>query len=104
MYYIKTRAKKNSKTFGKIIVSFETEQEVLNYLEVKGVYFESTPYIFTHINLTDGTIITQTMKVGQDNTEIICSPETLSKSLIIQKACHQNGERLKREGWKPLFN
>lgn len=75
MYHIQTKKRKNSRKYTDI-VKMETIEEVKNYLTINNLSYAGTPYIFTHIDLSNGDIITQ------DYMGIICSPEKLRGELI----------------------
>jgi len=79
MYHIQVKPRKNSKKYSKTIADLKDEQEVLNYLEDNNLYYLSTPYFFTHIRLSNETIITQTATVA--GQELPCSPIKLEKLL-----------------------
>ncbi len=81
MYQIRTRLRYNSKHYKKIVAEFETEQEVLDYLKANNLRYEGTPYVFTHINLSNNHIITQSVIAGSDKVELICSPVKLDNLL-----------------------
>ncbi len=65
---------KQLKTKRKVLRGFVNEKEVIDYLKENNLSF-SIPYIFTHINLSSGEIITQHIK------GFLCSPEELRKLL-----------------------
>ena len=75
MYNIQALPRKNSKKYSKTIASMETVQDVKEYLERNRIEATGTPYIFTHINLSNNQIITQ------DFNGIICSPDKLAREL-----------------------
>jgi hypothetical protein len=62
------------KTTEKLINTFQTEQEVLDYIKENNLSF-NYPYIFTHILLSNGLIIKERI------SGIIVSPEDLRKQL-----------------------
>jgi len=70
MYHIATLKRKNSRKYSNIKDLPEIE-DVKKYLKENNLFYAGTPYIFTHINLSNGDIITQ------DYSGIICSPEKL---------------------------
>jgi hypothetical protein len=76
MYNHQTKKRKNSRNYDKTIASFETEKEVKKYLEKNNLSYAGSPYIFTHIKLNDGSILTCSYN------GIICSPEKLRDYLI----------------------
>ena len=76
-YYHEVKKRKNSKKYTPL-KEFETEQEVLDYLNENNLKYVGTPYIFTHINLSDGSIISQKYR------GLMCSPETLKKRLEVE--------------------
>lgn len=75
MYFIEKKARKNSKKYTKTN-ALSNESDVLEYMEVNDLsYIKETPYIFTHIELSDGSIITQNYQ------GLICSPTKLLEVL-----------------------
>ncbi len=56
MYSIEVKKRKNSRKYTPI-KEFETEKEVINYMKENKITFAGTPYIFTHIMLSDDSII-----------------------------------------------
>jgi len=77
-YYHEILKKKNSKRHTPVKM-FETEQDVLNYCKDNGLKYAGTPYIFTHIILHDGSMISQKCN------GIMCSPETLKKQMEVKQ-------------------
>jgi len=73
------KIEKQLKTKRKILFEFETDEEVIEYMKSNNINYAGTPYIFTHINLSDRTIITQYC-LG-----LFCSPERLRKKLEVRK-------------------
>ena len=71
-YYHEVKKRKNSRKYTPI-KSFETEEEVLNYLKENNLTFKGSPFIFTYIILSDDSRITQKIR------GLVCSPETLKK-------------------------
>lgn len=82
MYYIQAKARSNSKKFSKTITSFQDDdfENISNYIHDTDSYILPKPYIFTHIPLSNGQIITQAIKCG--DSEITCSPTKLYDYLI----------------------
>ena len=76
MYYIETLKRKNSRKYTPIKALGDTLDSVIDYMKQNNIQYAGTPYIFTHINLSDGSIVTQKYN------GIICSPESLRKALI----------------------
>lgn len=76
MYHIEVKKRKNSRKYTKVL-DLDGEAAVLEYLKKKGLTATGTPYIFTHIDVSDGSIITQT----DDHFGLICSPQKLRKML-----------------------
>lgn len=74
MYYIETKKRINSRKYSPI-EQYKTEQEVIDYVRHTGDKYAGTPYIFTHINLASGDIITQ----KDDRFGLICSPVKLNE-------------------------
>lgn len=72
MYYIQTKARKNSRTYGKTVAQFETLTELMRALSDEDIAGARKPYVFTCIQLPYDRIITQTVTVA--GTEITCSP------------------------------
>jgi ribosomal protein L14E/L6E/L27E len=79
MYKIEIKKRINSKKYTPI-KEFKTDEEVINYMKEKNLRIDHIPYIFTHIALNNGSIITQT----DDNYGLICSPQTLAGKLQSQ--------------------
>lgn len=80
MYYIEKKKKVNSIKYSPFL-QFLNVDEVVRYVKENKLSF-SFPYFFTHIALSDGTIIRQYVQMG--DTRVITSPETLRKLLIGQ--------------------
>jgi hypothetical protein len=78
MYNIKSKKRSNSKKFDLIIFTAETDDEIIGYLKRNNLRVDHIPYIFTHIVLSNGQIITQ------DFRGIICSPQRLAGKLQAQ--------------------
>lgn len=79
MYNIEVKKRKNSRKYTPV-KQLATDDEVIAYLKENGLEYAGTPYIFTHINLSDGSIITQ----KDDHFGLICSPERLRDKLTAQ--------------------
>ena len=75
-YYHEVKKRKNSKKYTPV-KSFETEEEVLNYLKQNNLSFKASPYIFTYIILSDDSIIKQRI------SGLICSPDKLRKMMVV---------------------
>jgi len=75
MYAIQTKNRKNSRHYDKTIFTCETESQIKEYLNANNLIITGKPYIFTHLNLSDGSIITCSYN------GIICSPQDLEKYL-----------------------
>jgi len=75
MYNLETKKRFNSKNYS-VVRSFNSEAEVIEYVKGNDLKF-SIPYFFTHIQLSNGSIITQ----RDDNFGIICSPQKLTGML-----------------------
>ena len=78
MYYIQKKARKNSRSFSKTIKEMETIKEVLEYIKENNLTVTEYPYMFTHIPLSDDTIITQTVM------NLNCSPVKLREAIVNQ--------------------
>ncbi len=74
MFTIEKITRKNGRTF-KPVVKLERIEDVIMYMESNGLEYAGTPYIFTHINLNDGSRIRQTVDIG--GSEVITSPAKL---------------------------
>ena len=79
MYYIQKKARVNSRRYGKTVAQLPEIADVISYLKENNIQFAGTPYIFTHINLSDGSIITQDVLVG--GNKLITSPQKLADAL-----------------------
>ena len=76
MYEIQAKKRINSRKFT-TIHKFPTDIDVLCYVKNNKLTISEIPYIFTHIALSDGSIIMQ----KDDRFGLTCSPETLLKKL-----------------------
>lgn len=76
MYKIEVRKRKNSKKFSPIL-QFCNIDEVVRYVKEKGLT-ASSPYYFSHLDLSDGSIITQEV-MG-----LMCSPTKLRDLLEVK--------------------
>ena len=76
MYHIQVKPRKNSKKYSKTIANLKDESAVINYMRENDLHYAGTPYFFSHIRLSDGSIITQTAVVGA--SELVCSPTKLN--------------------------
>ena len=76
MYTIDKKKRVNSRKYTPV-KEFETEKEVINYMKENKITFAETPYFFTHILLSDDSIIRQFC--GKFN--LICSPIKLRDML-----------------------
>ena len=74
MYYIQKKARVNSRRYGKTVAQLPEIADVISYLKENNIQ-----YIFTHINLSDGSIITQDVLVG--GNKLIKSPQKLAEAL-----------------------
>jgi hypothetical protein len=77
MYHIETLKRKNSRRYTKT-KDIPTIEGVKEYMRGLKLSYAGTPYVFTHIKLSNGDIITQ----SDDRFGLICSPEELRKQLI----------------------
>ena len=75
MYYLEKLKRKNSRRYTPVKELGEDEKSVVKYMEDNDLQFAGSPYIFTHIKLSDGSIITQKFN------GITCSPEKLRELL-----------------------
>lgn len=78
MYKILTKKTKRSRSYERIIAQFMNIDEVIRYCKENNIKYAGTPYIFSHIKLSDGTIVTQEV-MG-----MTCSPTTLHKAMLDQ--------------------
>lgn len=81
MYTIKTKARRNSRTYGKIVAAIPDIAGVRAFLAANDLYVTNRPYFFTHLGLSDGSIIVQTVSVG--GKELTCSPTKLAEALSV---------------------
>ena len=85
MYHVQARARSNSTKFSKTIVNLPEIKHVREYLKDEDIQMlPEKPYIFTHLKLSDGTIITQTVIVGSDKQELLVSPTELAKAFNLK--------------------
>jgi hypothetical protein len=77
MYTIEAKKRVNSRKYS-VIASFNTDDEVMAYLQDNKLTAVSTPYFFTHINLDNGQII------AQNYNGLMCSPVELAKKLNVK--------------------
>ena len=77
MYKIEILKRKNSRKYSYLKDIGETIAEVLKYLKDNNIQADTvnTPYIFTHIKLSDNSIIVQTVN------NFSCSPTKLLEAL-----------------------
>jgi hypothetical protein len=75
MYTIKGLARKNSRKYTKIIFEGETVEDIWDYMQKNGLRVTGKPYIYTHLELSDGTIATFSIR------GMLCSPIELEKYL-----------------------
>lgn len=75
MYYIETKKRVNSKKYSKVKELPEIS-DVINYMAEKKIVATGTPYFFTHINLSDGSI------VSQEYMGLLTSPMKLKEKMI----------------------
>lgn len=59
------------KTTRKTLASFEEESGLLAYLKAKGITYAGSPYVFTHVKLSDGSILVE------KHNGVIVSPEKI---------------------------
>jgi len=78
MYTIEKKKRINSRKFTPIL-ELEDEGAVINYLKENNLVAVGTPYVFTHIELSNGMIIKQSFR------GLICSPVKLAEMLNIKK-------------------
>lgn len=74
MYCIEILKRKNSRKYTPIKELKEID-DVVNYMKENKLKFAGTPYVFTHIELSDKSIVTQ------NYNGVVCSPEELRKVL-----------------------
>jgi hypothetical protein len=74
MFHLQYKKRKNSRHYSDKDV-FQDKESVIKYLADNGIKFSHTPYVFTHICLDNGEIITQ------EYNGIICSPIELAEAL-----------------------
>lgn len=77
MYQILAKKTKRSKRYEKIVAQYTNIDEIARHARSVG-HASTTPYVFTHIPLNDGTIITQEV-MG-----MTCSPVKLAQLLGIK--------------------
>lgn len=82
MYYIQGKARRNSKTYGKFIAKYETLEELMSSLTDEEIAGATSPYFFTHIQLPNERVITQTILVG--GQEVTCSPTKAWEAISAQ--------------------
>lgn len=75
MYYIEKKKRANSKKFTPVKELPEIP-DVINYMAENKLVATGTPYMFTHINLSDGSIVSQRFN------GIMCSPEKLREKML----------------------
>ena len=74
MFQIIGKKTKKSRSYNKVLLRYNNIDEVVKYVKEKNLTF-SSPYIFTHLLLSDNTIITE------EFNGIICSPIKLKDKL-----------------------
>ena len=74
MYLVKILKGKNSRKYTTIEKLAEIK-DVKDYMKKKNLSYTGSPYFFTHVNLSDKSI------VSQDINGICCSPEKLRDEL-----------------------
>lgn len=79
MYHIEIKKRANSRKYTPI-QNFATESEVIEYVKRNSLHIENIPYMFTHILLNNGSIITQ----NDDRFGLMCSPQKLAGMLQAQ--------------------
>jgi len=75
MYSIAGKKRFNSRKYDKVIFEAETEQEIKDFMKEKKLIIKEVPYFFSHIVLSDDTIIRQTFR------GLTCSPTKLLEVL-----------------------
>ena len=75
MYKIHTKKTARSRKYEKVIAQFEIEKEVIAYIANNNITPQPNPYLFTHISLSDGSIIK--LEVGG----FVVSPVSLANKL-----------------------
>ncbi len=83
MFIVEKIMRKNGRTFSPV-AKLNHIEDVIFYMEANKLEYAGTPYIFTHINLSDGSRIRQTVDVG--GHEMITSPSRLRDALESIKA------------------
>lgn len=78
MYKIMTKKRANSRRHEKTLFQNENIDEVISYCKVQGIKYAGTPYIFSHIKLSDGSIVVQEVR------GLTCSPIELKKAMVEQ--------------------
>ena len=77
MYYIEKLKRVNSKSYSPTGIELPEIIDVQKYLEANGITpLHETPYIFTHIKLSDGSIVVQKYN------GLTCSPTKLKEAII----------------------
>lgn len=75
MYAIQSKKRKNSKNYKLIKFQSESKDEIADYMIKNNIVIYNKPYIFTHLGLSNGDILTCSIGIGENN--IICSPEEI---------------------------
>lgn len=75
MYYLETKKRKNSIKYSIAKELGDTLEGVIDYMKQNGLAYAGSPYFFTHIKLSDGSIVTQKYN------GIMTSPESLRKAI-----------------------
>lgn len=78
MFQIKSKKTSRSKRHEKIDAQFMNIDDVVDYLSDNKISITEKPYIFTHLNTSDGRIIIQEV------CGLICSPVKLAEKLNIK--------------------
>lgn len=82
MYYIQGKARRNSRTYGKLISKHETLEELMGALTGEEIAGATKPYIFSYIQLPNERVITQNVLVG--GSEIPVSPQKAWEAISAQ--------------------
>lgn len=74
MFKIQTLKRKNSRKYTPI-KDIETIDGVVEYMKEKDLSYAGSPYFFTHVKLSDGSIVTENVQ------GFTCSPQKLRDRL-----------------------
>lgn len=75
MYYLEILPRKNSRKYSIKQSLGDTLDSVIDYMKQNSLTYAGSPYFFTHIKLSDGSIVTQKYN------GITCSPQSLKTAL-----------------------